>query len=95
VASIEDQASATIASFTYTGMRPKAAVLENGARTEWSYLGFRDELQSIHHKDDTGTTILDLQYAYDKMHAPLYERFGGAGASGNAFEYGHRGSRSA
>ena len=77
----------TIADYTYVGNRVKEVEFENGATASYTFTGFRSEVERIHHETSTPATIVDLQYAYDKNHDRLYERFGGATASGDAFEY--------
>jgi len=77
----------TIASYTYVGLRRKTIAFQNGATQTNTYTGFRSEVAGIHHETSAQATILKLEYGYNKVHDRVYERFGGAGASGDAFEY--------
>jgi len=72
-----------IASYEYVGWRRKEVAYESGATTKIGYTGFRNEIASIEHE----TSILHLEYGYNDVHDRLYERFGGSGSSGDAFEY--------
>ncbi len=77
----------TIASYDYTGTRVNRVTFQNGAKANVSYTGFRGEVERIHHQSSGAATLVDLQYAYDDNHDRLYERFGGAGSAGDAFDY--------
>jgi len=77
----------SIASYSYVGRRVSGVTLGNGATATYSYSGFRGELSGIKHETSAPATIVDVQYSYDDNHDRLYERFGAAGSSGDAFAY--------
>ena len=77
-----------IATMTYWGSRPKQTTFGNGTTDTRTYTGFRGEVATVHHQaQPSGTTLLQLDYGYDLNHDRLYERFGGAGSSGDGFAY--------
>ena len=86
LASISDGTN-TIGSWTYGGRRVKQVDLQNGTKTLMSYSGFRGEIATIHHKNSSNATILQLDYGYDANHDRTYERYGSSGSTGDAFEY--------
>jgi len=77
----------TIASYTYMGMRREQVTFQSGATASYTYTGFRGEVARIHHETSTPTTLVDLQYGYDANHDRTFERYGGSGQPGEAFEY--------
>jgi len=77
----------TVASYTHVGLRRKTVAFQNGAVQTNSYTGFRTEVATIHHDTSGQQPIVHLEYGYNKVHDRLYERFGGGGSSGDAFEY--------
>jgi RHS repeat-associated protein len=77
----------TIASYTHIGLRKKGTTYQSNATRTNTYTGFRGELGSVHHQTSTPATIVRLDYAYNKVHDRLYERYGAAGSSGDAFAY--------
>jgi RHS repeat-associated protein len=77
----------TIASYAYIGLRKKKTTYQNNATRTNTYTGFRGELGSVHHQTSSPATIVRLDYAYDKVHDRLYERYGASGSSGDAFAY--------
>ncbi len=81
-------ASSTIVSYSYWGTRLKGATFGNGTTQTNTYGGFRQDVTSILHEETSPkATIVRLDYGYDDVHNRLYERYGGAGASGDAFVY--------
>ena len=77
----------SIASFSYIGFRPKVTTFGNGTTATYSYGGFREDLTTIHHETSTPTALVRLDYGYDRLHGRTFERFGAAGAVGDAVEY--------
>jgi len=77
----------TIASYEHVGWRRKKVTYQNGTTTAIGYTGFRNEVASIEHEASAEASILHLEYGYNDVHDRLYERFGGSGSSGDAFEY--------
>ena len=59
----------------------------NGTTATYSYGGFREDLTTIHHETSTPTTLVRLDYGYNKVHDRTYERYGASGSAGDAFEY--------
>ena len=68
-------------------MRPKVVTSRTARRRTYAYTGFRDEVGTVHHQTSTPTTILRLDYGYDKVHDRTYERYGASGSAGDAFAY--------
>ena len=77
----------SIASFTYVGFRPKVTTFGNNTTATYIYAGFREDLTTIHHETSTPTTLVRLDYGYNKLHDRTYERYGTSGSPGDAFEY--------
>jgi RHS repeat-associated protein len=77
----------TIASFTYYGVRPKVTTFGNSTTATFTYAGFREDVTTIHHETSTPTTLVRLDYGYNKLHDRTYERYGTSGSPGDAFEY--------
>lgn len=77
----------SIASMTYVGFRPKVTTFGNSTTATYSYGGFREDVTTIHHETSTPTTLVKLDYGYNKLHDRTYERYGSSGAPGDAFEY--------
>jgi len=77
----------TLADYTYAGLRRKHLVYGNSSKTVFSYSGFRGEVATIDHQDNASSTILRLDYGYNKLHDRTYERYGSSGSAGDAFEY--------
>jgi RHS repeat-associated protein len=77
----------TIASYTYIGLRKKKTTYQNNATRTNTYTGFRGELGTVHHQTSSPATIVRLDYAYNKVHDRLHERYGASGSSGDAFAY--------
>jgi hypothetical protein len=77
----------SIASMTYVGFRPKVTTFGNSTTATYSYGGFREDLTTIHHETSTPTTLVRLDYGYNKLHDRTYERYGTSGSAGDAFEY--------
>ena len=77
----------SIASFTYVGFRPKVTTFGNSTTTSYSYAGFREDRTTIHHETSTPTTLVRLDYGYNKLHDRTFERYGTSGSAGDAFEY--------
>ena len=77
----------TLASFSNIGWRPKVTTYQSGATATRSYTGFRSEVATVHHQTNVPTTILQLDYGYNKVHDRTFERFGAVGSAGDAFLY--------
>jgi RHS repeat-associated protein len=77
----------TLANYGYAGLRRKDLVLGNSSKTVFSYSGFRGEVATIDHQDNASSTVLRLDYGYNKLHDRTYERYGSSGSAGDAFEY--------
>ena len=77
----------TIASWTYVGFRPKVVTFGNTTTQTNTWTGFRDEVSTVNHKNSGGTTLLRLDYGYDKVHTRTYERYGAPGYAGDGFAY--------
>ena len=86
VDSVTDGAS-SIASLSYIGYRHKVTTFGNWTTQTNTYGGFREDLTTIHHETSTPTTLLRIDYGYNKLHDHTYERFGASGSAGDAFEY--------
>ncbi len=79
--------TSTIADYTYGGLRRKQLLYGNGSKSLFSYSGFRGEVATIDHQDNSSNTLLRLDYGYNKLHDRTYERYGSSGSAGDAFEY--------
>jgi len=77
----------TVASYTWIGRRRKGTTFQSGATRTNLYTGFREEIESVRHETSGSSTILRLDYGYDKNHDRLFERFGSSGSAGDAFAY--------
>jgi len=77
----------TIADYTYGGLRRKQLLYGNGAKSVFSYSGYRGEVATIDHQDNSSNTLLRLDYGYNKLHDRTYERYGTSGSAGDGFEY--------
>ena len=77
----------TIADYTYAGLRRKQLLYGNGAKSVFSYSGYRGEVATIDHQDNSSNTLLRLDYGYNKLHDRTYERYGASGSAGDGFEY--------
>ena len=77
----------SIASFGYVGAREKSVLFGNGATQTNSYGGFGERVTSVHHEDNGGNTLVRLDYGYSAVHDRTFERYGGTGSSGDAFQY--------
>ncbi|MFM8387602.1 MAG: RHS repeat-associated core domain-containing protein [Planctomycetia bacterium] len=76
-----------VAGYSYSGLRRKQLTLGNGSKTMFSYSGFRGEVGTIDHQDNSGNSLLKLEYGYNKLHDRTFERYGASGQPGDAFEY--------
>ena len=76
-----------IASFTYVGLRPKVTTFGNGSTATYTWGGFRPQLTGIHHQTSGSATLVRMDYGHNQVHDRTYERFGGSGSPGDAFEY--------
>ena len=76
-----------IASFTHVGFRPKVTTFGNGSTATYTWGGFRPQLTGIHHQTSGAATLVRMDYGYNQVHDRTYERFGGSGSPGDAFEY--------
>jgi len=79
--------TSTLADYAYAGLRRKDLVLGNSSKTVFSYSGFRGEVATIDHQDNASSTVLRLDYGYNKVHDRTCERYGSSGSAGDAFEY--------
>ncbi|MFM8279131.1 MAG: hypothetical protein ACKN9R_02110, partial [Candidatus Limnocylindrus sp.] len=77
----------TLADYAYAGLRRKQLVLGNNSQTHFTYGGFRGEVTTIDHQDNSGNSLLKLDYGYNKLHDRTFERYGSSGQPGDAFEY--------
>ena len=67
--------STAVTSFTWQGRGRKAgATHQNGTSAEYAYDGFR-RLAAIDHLLSGGTTLHQLDYAYDKVHNRQMEQY--------------------
>ena len=77
----------TIADYDYLGVREQKVTFQNSTTQKNGFTGFRGEVETIHHRDGSGGTLVQLDYGYNKVHDRTYERFGASGAAGDAFTY--------
>ena len=73
--------------YNHVGVRKQGTTYGNSSTRANTYTGFRSEIGSIQHATSGQTSIIHLDYGFNKVHDKLYERFGGSGASGDAFAY--------
>ncbi|MFM8387120.1 MAG: RHS repeat-associated core domain-containing protein, partial [Planctomycetia bacterium] len=76
-----------LADYAYAGLRRKQLVLGNNSQTHFTYGGFRGEVTTIDHQENSGNSLLKLDYGYNKLHDRTFERYGSSGQPGDAFEY--------
>lgn len=82
----------SIASMSYIGMRTKQTVYGNLVTQTRSFSGFRCEVSSTSVKDVNQTVLARKDYGYTALHEIAFERNGGSGSSGDAFEYDKAGA---